>query len=436
MQPKQTSGAASRAAAAQAVMQVLEHGRSLSQAIPEATQALSSRDRALVQSICYAVMRQLPLFNFVLAELLEKPLKGQLKILHYLLLVGTCQILALSTSAHAAVAATVDAAVLLGRSRQKGLVNGVLRNLLRQQEDLLSAASARTDLSYAHPRWLLERIQAAYPQQWRDIVTANNAQAPMWLRVNTAKVEPSNYLAQLQAADIAAELSTEVPTAIRLAQPIDVYQLPGFEQGLISVQDIAAQRAAILLDAQSGERVLDCCAAPGGKTAHILERSHDLAQVIALDNDAHRLQRVTENLSRLQLAAKVLCADASEPKTWWDGTPFQRILLDAPCSATGVIRRHPDIKWLRRASDIDTLVAIQADILRSMWSVLAPGGTLLYATCSILPEENHKQIKSFVENNEDAIWCSLTQTEQHDLQFIPGQAGGDGFYYAKLEKRK
>lgn len=436
MHPTQTSGAASRAAAAKAIMDVLEHGRSLSQAIPEATEKLSGRDRALVQSICYAVMRQLPLFNFVLAELLEKPLKGQLKVLHYLLLVGTCQILALSTSPHAAVAATVDAAMLLGRSRQKGLVNGVLRNLLRQQEELLAKAAARKELAHAHPRWLLERIQEAYPQQWRDVVAANNEQAPMWLRVNTAKVDAPAYLARLRHADIAAELSSEVPTAIRLAQPVDVSQLPGFEQGQVSVQDVAAQRAALLLGAQSSDRVLDCCAAPGGKTAHILETGSDLGEVIALDSDAQRLTRVSENLTRLQLSAKVLCADASEPKTWWDGTPFQRILLDAPCSATGVIRRHPDIKWLRRASDIDTLVAIQADILNSMWSVLAPGGTLLYATCSILPEENHKQIKSFVENHEDAIWCSLTEGPQRDLQFIPGQAGGDGFYYAKLEKRK
>jgi len=436
MNKPNNEGAESRAAAAKALLQVLEHGQSLSQALPAATQSLSSRDRALTQSICFAVMRQLPLFNFMLGELIEKPLKGQMKILHYLLLVGACQIIALSTSPHAAVAATVSAAPLLGKSRQKGLVNGVLRNLLRQQQDLLTQAQQRPELSYAHPRWLLERLQHAYPQDWQQIVEQNNQQAPMWLRVNLSRTTRAAYLDELTAAGITATAAEDVPSAIVLAQPTDVQQLPGFSDGRVSVQDLAAQRAAFLLAPKTQDRVLDCCAAPGGKTAHLLEYADGIENLFALDNDAKRLQRVHENLQRIQQPAQVICADASEPKTWWDKQPFDRILLDAPCSATGVIRRHPDIKWLRRASDIDTLVNIQADMLAKIWPLLAPGGTLLYATCSILPEENHLQIKSFVESHADALWCDLGNQGQLDQQLLPGQYGGDGFYYAKLEKRK
>lgn len=435
-------GAQSRACAAQAVMQVLEEGQSLSQALPAVNRQLSSRDRAMTQALCFAVMRQLPLLNFVVSQLLEKPLKGQLKILHSLLLVGACQILVLKTSPHAAVAATVEAATLLGRQRQKGLVNGVLRNLLRRETELLAQAATRKDVSSSHPRWLAEKLKAAYPQQFQDVFDQNNAAGPMWLRVNQSRIATAEYLAKLSHAGLDAK-TADVPSALLLEHPTDVNSLPGFADGLVSVQDIAAQRAAFLLDAQPGQRVLDCCAAPGGKTAHILEHTQGLSEVIALDNDSTRLKRVYENLERLQLSAKVICADAGEPKTWWDEQPFDRILLDAPCSATGVIRRHPDIKWLRRESDIATLSAIQAHLLQQLWPLLAPGGTLLYATCSILPDENRQQIERFVADQPDCQWVALPPAPEAPgasdkatpgWQLLPGDFGGDGFYYAKLVK--
>lgn len=429
------SGAASRAAAALALYQVLEQQKSLSQVLPTLTETLEGRDRALTQTICYGVLRVLPQLNFIIRQLLNKPLKKDMLVLHSLLLVGIYQLLYLRTSDHAAVAATVEATVLLKQSRQKSLINAILRNVQRQRQQFEAQLCDHPELQHNHPRWLADIIQQHYPQRAEQVFSANNQQPPMWLRINEQRTHRADYLALLAAADIAVQDESPLPSAIQLLQPVDVQRLPHFADGWVSVQDIAAQHAAWLLAAEAGERILDCCAAPGGKTAHILERQPQ-AQVVALDADATRLQRVHDNLQRLQLQAEVICADASDPDSWWDGQLFDRILLDAPCSATGVIRRHPDIKWLRRASDIAALVALQERILTALWSTLKPGGTLLYATCSILPAENREQIQRFLASHDDAQWVPLGAQNGADWQWLPGDLAGDGFYYAKLEKRR
>ncbi|MDX1706465.1 16S rRNA (cytosine(967)-C(5))-methyltransferase RsmB [Pseudidiomarina sp.] len=430
-----SAGAASRAAAAQALFMVLEQGRSLSQALPTVTSSLSGRDRALCQTLCYGVLRFLPQLNFVISRLLAKPLKKDLAILHSLLLVGTYQLIFLRTSDHAAISATVEAAVLLQRSRQKGLVNGVLRNVQRQREQLEAALASHDELQHNHPRWLADKIRDHFGSaQAAAIFSANNQQAPMWLRINEQRTDRAEYLALLAETDIGYHAESPLSSAIQLIHPVDVQRLPGFADGMVSVQDLAAQHAAWLLDARAGERILDSCSAPGGKTAHILERQPD-CQLVAVDSDAKRLERVHDNLQRLHLYAEVINGDAMHPDAWWNGEPFDRILLDAPCSATGVIRRHPDIKWLRRSQDIPVLAQLQSDILDTMWSLLKPGGTLLYATCSILPAENSEQIAAFLTRHDDALQVSVAPSGTPDWQWLPGEQGGDGFYYAKLEKR-
>ncbi len=275
-------------------------------------------------------------------------------------------------------------------------------------------------------------LQEAYPQQWEDIIEANNSKAPMWLRVNRQHHTRDEYRILLDEAEIEYTLHPEASDAIKLATPCDVTLLPGFEKGWVSVQDAAAQLAIDYLKPQEGELILDCCAAPGGKTAHILEHTED-TEVVALDSDATRLNRVHDNLERLHLKADVICGDARYPQEWWQGGQFDRILLDAPCSATGVIRRHPDIKWLRRANDIEALAELQREILQVMWQQLKPGGTLVYATCSITPQENVLQVKDFLARTEDAQLID-SDPEQPGRQILPGEQDMDGFYYAVMVK--
>ncbi|RUO23153.1 16S rRNA (cytosine(967)-C(5))-methyltransferase [Aliidiomarina iranensis] len=445
-----SSAAGSRAAAAKILQQVLQHGRSLSQAIPAETAHLEPNTRAFAQAICYQVLRQLPSYEWLIAKLIEKPLKTKVRVVHYLLLVGLCQQRDMRVPAHAAIAETVEACSLVRQKNLKGMVNAVLRSYQRQQAELeaeLAAVSEKTPaLAYGHPGWLLKRLQAAYPQQWQVICSANNIAPPLWLRVNTQHHTPAAYLAKLEAAGI--EASSGDFSAIRLAQGMDVTQLPGFTEGHVSVQDRSAQLAAHILAAEPGMRVLDACAAPGGKTVHLLEHSESL-KVTAIDFDADRLKRVHENLQRAAVNAEVLCADAANPESWWDGELFDRILLDAPCSATGVIRRHPDIKWLRRADDIANLVALQKQILQAQWRLLKPGGCLLYATCSVLPEENILQIQAFLATVDDAEAVEISIEKDgsganvvvensaiNGWQLLPDTDSGDGFFYFLLQKRK
>lgn len=419
-----------RSLAATAINQVIDNGQSLSTVLPDLQRNINDKDKALLQEICFGVLRYLPKLEWFISQLMEKPLTGKQRTLHYLIMVGIYQLLYTRIPAHAALAETVNGAVALKRPQLKGLINGVLRSFQRQQVQL-EERIANNNSQYLHPSWLLKRLQTAYSNEWQAIVEANNQRPPMWLRVNSLHHTAEQYLGLLEQVEITAHLHPTHPSAIRLEEPTAVTKLPGFEDGWSTVQDVSAQGCAELLEPQNGENILDLCAAPGGKTTHILELAPK-ANVLAVDIDETRLKRVKENLIRLKQHATVVQGDGTQPEKWADGQQFDRILLDAPCSATGVIRRHPDIKWLRRDSDINELAELQAKILEAVWPYLKTGGTLLYATCSIMPEENYLQIQKFLAKHTDA---RLNDGTEAGLQILPSAEGGDGFFYARLIKQ-
>lgn len=388
---------------------------------------LTGQQRAAVQDLSYGTLRWYGQLNAALESLLAQPLQDQ--TLRCLLLVGLYQLQYSKAPAHAVVDHAVKTAEALGKGRAKGLVNAVLRNFLRKQESLLEEIRSDEVARYSHPRWWIDKLKVQYPQHWEAILDAGNRHPPMTLRVNRRLASVEGYLDMLQSDGLEGRISGA--SAITLEQPVSVERLPGFRDGLVSVQDAGAQHAAALLDVEDGMRVLDACAAPGGKTAHLLE-SADL-DLTALDNDAARLHKVGQNLQRLNLRAHLVLGDAGRPEAWWDGQPFQRILADVPCSASGVVRRHPDIKWLRRESDIAQFAAQQADILAALWRCLARGGKLLYVTCSIFNEENQLQIASFLNRHPDAQRLPLPGLDSADGQLIPDD-NHDGFYYALLSK--
>ncbi|ERK05532.1 Ribosomal RNA small subunit methyltransferase B [Pantoea sp. AS-PWVM4] len=421
-----------RSLAAQLIERVVDKGESLSAILPGAQKNLSDKDGALLQELCFGVMRTLPQLEALIGKLMERPLTGKQRVLHYLIMVGLYQLLYTRVPPHAALAETVAGAEELKRANLKGLLNGVLRQFQRQQETLVAEVDQGTQ-RYLHPGWLLKRLQTAWPEQWQQIVEANNQRPPMWLRVNRQHHARDAWLALLEATEKHA-FAGDAPDALRLEAPTAVGQLPGFEQGWVTVQDLSAQRCALLLEPQDGESILDLCAAPGGKTTHILEIAPQ-ANVLAVDIDEQRLTRVRENLQRLGMQADVRQGDGRTPADWCGEQQFDRILLDAPCSATGVIRRHPDIKWLRRDRDIAELASLQQEILNAVWPRLKRGGTLLYATCSVLPEENHQQISAFLAAHPDAIAEALPQGQDNGWQVFPATDGGDGFFYAKLMKK-
>ncbi|MCE0493672.1 16S rRNA (cytosine(967)-C(5))-methyltransferase RsmB [Vibrio salinus] len=423
-----------RATAANVIFQVVDKGVSLSSALPAAQQSIHSRDYALLQEICFGVLRYLPRLESIVKELMDKPLKGKQRVFHHLLLVGIYQIRFMRIPDHAAVGETVEATKALKGPRLRGLINAVLRNYQRNKDGLDTIAVSHDAGKYGHPGWLLKILRQSYPEQWEQVVEANNQKAPMWLRVNQKYISAPDYQSLLNEQNIDSRLHEHLPNAIKLAAPCDVHQLPHFEEGWISVQDGAAQLSVDYLAPQPGEQILDCCAAPGGKTAHILERE-PTANVIAIDCDNKRLQRVKENLNRLNLEASVIQGDARYPEQWWHGNKFDRILLDAPCSATGVIRRHPDIKWLRRAEDIEQLSLLQKEILHAMWQQLKSGGTMVYATCSVTPQENKDQISRFLADTPDAILVN-SDPNSPGRQILPGEDDMDGFYYAVLRKQE
>lgn len=419
-----------RAICAQAIFNVLEDGQSLSTALTLSSHKIAEKDRALVQEICFGVMRVLPELNFYIHTLMSKVLTGKNRVLHYLLLVGIYQILYTRIPEHAAVGETVNAVNDLKKSALKGLVNGVLREFLRQQASLqqkFMQDNKQQTSQTLHPSWLLNRLKQAYPQQWQNIINANNQKPPMWLRVNLNHYSVSEYQQLLAEQQIESEAFADLPCAIRLLSPVNVTKLPFFAEGAVTIQDLSAQYAAYLLAPKNGEQILDMCAAPGGKTTHILEIAPK-ANLLAVDVDASRAKRIEENLARLKQVAEVKVGDGLTPEKWCSGRQFDRILLDSPCSATGVIRRHPDIKWLRRDSDIAQLTELQHAILTNIWSYLKTDGTLVYATCSILPDENKLQIERFLKENSNA------QLVGDMKQFLPTAQGGDGFFYAVLKK--
>lgn len=434
-------GARLRAAAARVVDAVANQGRSLDVALAEHAAAVPPDDRALLQHLSYGVLRRYWHLTHWAGAMLDRPLKGRDNVIKALLLVGLYQLVDTRIPDHAAVSATVEAARKLRRPQLAPLVNAILRRARRDRifDQEPSEASALVN----HPSWMLDVFRADWPDDWREIAAANNARAPMWLRVNPRHGTAADYRERLAAEGIEAQGLAGLPQALRLGEPQSVEQLPGFFEGHVSVQDAAAQLAAPWLLDGLGGRVLDACAAPGGKTGHLLELGGAGVVLTAIDKDAERLESVSRNLERLGLGATLAAGDASNPKDWWDGNPFTAILCDAPCSASGVIRRHPDIKLLRRATDIEQLAGLQASILDALWPLLAPGGRLLYVTCSVFAAENDDVVGAFLERTGDAREDTVLQNNnirdlmRHKacgLQILPGTAGMDGFYYAGLTK--
>jgi len=399
------------------------------------------RDRALTQRLAYATLRWLGATEYFSSKLLKKSLKNKDRDIHLLIQLGLVQLWREEIPAHAAVHETAAVARGLGKPWAVSLINGVLRNFQRQRETL-EAGLAQSPARWSAPKWLIQRLQTDWPQHWQAILSANSQQAPMWLRVNLNKQSREGYLKRLQADGIAAVAGHWTKASIRLEQACPVSHLPGFSEGTVSVQDAAAQLAGEILSPQAGERLLDACAAPGSKTCHLLELQPNILEVTALDSSSTRLERVTENLQRLNLTAKVLTGDANTPADWWDGQSYDRILLDAPCSSLGVIRRHPDINWRRTPADIESVQAIQFNILSSCWPLLKPGGRLLYATCSVLPTENQEVIERWLDTCDDARTILLSTdwglSAGAGRQILPGQDengnDGDGFFYCLLEK--
>ena len=426
-----------RAVAARLLGQVLGQGQSLARVLPPALEQVDPRDRGLLQELGYGICRWQPMLQALLDRLLERPLDPSEPAVRALLLTGLYQLHYLRIPEHAAVAETVTAARQLRKPWAAGLVNAVLRAFLRRRAELLAALETDREARTAHPRWLLDVLQRDWPDDWSAIIAANNARPPMTLRVNSRRVSREDYRSRLAEAGWTAE-SAAAPTALTLAEPVEPTLLPGFTEGWISVQDAAAQWAAPLLDLRPGLRVLDACAAPGGKTGHLLECSPNL-DLTALDWDATRLERVRETLVRLRASAHLVVGDAERPTEWWDGILYDRILVDAPCSATGVIRRHPDIKLLRREQDINALAESQQAMLSSLWPLLRPDGRLVYATCSVLRRENEDVMAAFLATHPDAWETPITadwgRALLHGRQILPGEAGMDGFYYAVLVKR-
>ncbi|UQI41284.1 16S rRNA (cytosine(967)-C(5))-methyltransferase RsmB [Vreelandella venusta] len=436
--PKGGSGQEVRAAAARALVPVLTDQGSLA-GLDE--HSVIARDRSLLKELCYGTCRRLPRLEALARTLLKQPFKKRDSDVHALLLVGIYQLLYMRIPAHAAVGETAGAARLLGKEWATRVLNGCLRRLQRESDELQAAVDLDENVALEHPPWLLNVLRSAWPDQWRAIAAANNEPGPMTLRVNQRHNDREAYLQLLTEQGLSGHLCLHAPDGITLDAPSDVTILPGFEEGHVSVQDEAAQLSAALLGPvlapRPGAHVLDACCAPGGKTAHLLEQ-FDIA-LTAIDSDNQRLSRVDDTLNRLGLTAELQHADATQ-QDWWNGVPFDAILLDAPCSGTGVIRRHPDIKKLRRKEDIRQLAKLQGQLLDNLWPLLRPGGTLLYATCSVLPEENAEQIDAFLDRTPDAKVTTPNdvawgEPSGQGRQLFPAQSSHDGFFYARLEKR-
>ena len=430
----------SRLAVVKILLQVTVHGRNLPDAIAKYADNIEDNDRPLIQAMSYGVIRLLPRLEYIADQLISKPLKTKDQDIVLLILSGLYQLIEMRIPDHAAVSETVKITKSLKKPWAKNLVNAVLRNYQRQAETLTNQLEKNEVAKFAHPQWWLDLIKKNWLEEkrWQHILQANNQNPPMTLRLNTGHIKREDYLELLTEHGITATAAKYSPDAIYLDKPVQVNQLPLFAEGKVSVQDEAAQLAAILLDPQKGDHILDACAAPGGKTIHLLERENNI-DLLALDIEESRLERVQENLDRTQLKARLLAANAFDPDSWWDKKPFDRILLDAPCSASGVIRRHPDIKLLRHQDDIPKLVQDQEQILNALWPLLKPGGMLLYATCSVLAEENTLQIQHFLQQHADAdlqpIKSDWGQQQIAGKQILPGEDGMDGFFYALIQKR-
>jgi 16S rRNA (cytosine967-C5)-methyltransferase len=433
--------AAIRASAASIVAQVIGQGRSLDDLL--AAESDEGSARGLKRSLCYGTLRWHFRLAAVLNALASRSPEQLDPRLRALLEVGLYQLASGETAPHAAVSETVSAARILGFDKAAGFVNAVLRRFQREQADILHAVDRDVALRTSHPRWFVDALRRDRGDAGLQVLDANNAHPPLWVRVNRARSSIEQSSAELATAGFTVTPHPWAPDALQVSPPADVRSLPGFADGRISVQDAAAQLAVDLLDPQPGERILDACAAPGGKTCHVLERTGGQAAVTAIDIAESRLLRVQENLTRLGLQADVRKGDVGDPSSWWDGRPFDRVLLDVPCSATGVIRRHPDIKILRRANDIPALARRQAELLEAAWRTVKPGGLLLYTSCSVLAAENERVVAAFVGRTPGATdvtpaatarWPARAATAGPGYQVLPGEAAMDGFYYAALSK--
>ena len=426
-----------RAIAARVITKLLRRQGSLTLWLPIYTEGLTDRDQRLVWEICYGSCRWYSLLHWYLQQLLKKDLRNKDKDIFALLIVGLYQLVFTRIPHHAVINETVNTVKTLKKPWAGKLINGVLRNYLRTAEQLHFQAKQQPFLLQAHPNWLVSALQAAWPDQIDELLRANNQHPPFTLRVNQQKLSRSDYLEQLKHQSIEAKLTEFSPWGLVVNSAMPVNKLPGFVDGAVSIQDEAAQLAAPLLQLKPHIRVLDACCAPGGKTCHIVE-SEPLIELIAIDMDQKRLQRVHENLTRLQISAEVICADVRSTDDWWDGRPFDRILIDVPCSATGVIRRHPDIKVLREEQDIAPLIKQQKQLIQLMWPLLKPDGLLLYATCSVLPAENTSIIGWFINQQQDAVHDPITADwgipQPFGRQLLPQMGGHDGFYYARIRK--
>jgi len=428
----------SRYIAATIIQQVLD-GKSLNEVLsPLNLKALDKRDQGFVKAVSFGVCRQFYSLSAVLFGLLKKPFEVKDNDLQALLLVGIYQLAYMRVAPHAAISETVAAVQALKKDWARGLVNAVLRQFQREENSLKRACETYEEAMYEHPDWMIARFRAAWPAQFSEICQANNTQGALTLRINTQKISRDAYLLELKAQDLVASKTLYSPVGLVLERAIDVTDLPGFNEGLVSVQDESAQLAVDLLDLQAGQHILDACAAPGGKLAHMLEAMPTLASAIALDISPKRLESVKQNLTRLSLNAVCVAGDASAPQDWFDGKHFDRILLDAPCSATGVVRRHPDIKVLRMDEDIAALAHKQLQLLQALWPLLKIGGVLVYATCSILPDENFVVVEKFLSTQPgakaleiDTPWGEACVVGK---QILPSAAGLDGFYYARIQK--
>ena len=431
-----------RALAARTLAPVLQQKASLSSTFDENRNKIDEKERGLFQELCFGVLRNYYQLKAIADALLEKPLRNKDSDVLALILIGFYQLRNMRIPDHAAISETVSGSKPLKKPWAKGLVNGILREYQRNSEAIATSTKQELELEYNHPQWFIGKLKKAWPDQWQTTLEANNQQPPIFIRLNTFRCSIDDYLKQLKAQGIEAKLSKHSPTGIQLETAAEISSLPGYQQGVFCVQDEAAQLSGQLLKLEDGNRILDACCAPGGKTTHILESSAALEKVTAIELEAKRLEKVSENIERLRLDKHPLelkCADASNLDSWWDNIQFDRILLDAPCSATGVIRRHPDIKLLRRPDDLAKLAELQTELLNSLWKTLKPGGVILYATCSVLPQENEKIVEEFLLHNNDAKElpfndCSWGIQRPVGRQLFPQVNGHDGFYYARIIK--
>lgn len=426
-----------RAAAAQVISQILGAKGSLSSLLPAISTKIANNDRALLQELCFGTCRFYPQLHAYTECLLDKPLRAKDADVQALLLLGLYQLLHTRIPDHAAIGETVEVTRDIKKPWATKLVNGVLRSFQRDKRKIDDLLAENRAFSSNHPAWMEAMISKCWPEQFDALIAANNQHPPFSLRLNIHKIARDNYLQLLRDMDISASPTPFSPYGITLEQACDPRKLPHFAEGWLSVQDEAAQLSADLLELSPNMRVLDACSAPGGKTGHLLEVAPTL-KVTALDADERRLGRVRENLARLDVNAHVICGDGTRPADWWDGEPYDRILLDAPCSATGIIRRHPDIKVLRTPEELDKLGELQQQLLKNLWPLLKPGGVLLYATCSIMPKENTRVIEAFLARQKDAS-CDQLEAEWGlaqpcGRQLLPQLDGHDGFYYARLRK--